>query len=36
MKRLPVHVGYLFVCILFILPLWWALSSSLRTTRRHL
>ena len=30
MKRLPVHAGYLFVCILFILPLWWALSSSLR------
>ncbi len=30
MKRLPVHAGYLFVCVLFILPLWWALSSSLR------
>jgi multiple sugar transport system permease protein len=30
MKRLGVHVGYLFVCIVFILPLWWALSSSLR------
>jgi multiple sugar transport system permease protein len=30
MKRLLVHAGYLFVCIVFILPLWWALSSSLR------
>jgi multiple sugar transport system permease protein len=30
MKRLLVHAAYLFVCIVFILPLWWALSSSLR------
>jgi multiple sugar transport system permease protein len=30
MRRLLVHAGYLFVCIVFILPLWWALSSSLR------
>ncbi len=30
MKRLVVHGGYLFVCIIFILPLWWALASSLR------
>ena len=30
MKRLFVHAGYLFVCIVFILPLWWALASSLR------
>jgi multiple sugar transport system permease protein len=30
MKRLLVHTGYLFVCIVFILPLWWALASSLR------
>jgi multiple sugar transport system permease protein len=30
MKRLFVHAGYLLVCILFILPLWWALASSLR------
>ena len=30
MKRLLVHTGYLLVCILFILPLWWALASSLR------
>ena len=30
MKQLLVHAGYLFVCIVFILPLWWALSSSLR------
>jgi multiple sugar transport system permease protein/putative chitobiose transport system permease protein len=30
MKRLLVHAGYLLVCILFILPLWWALASSLR------
>ena len=30
MKRLSVHAGYLFVCIVFILPLWWALASSLR------
>jgi multiple sugar transport system permease protein len=30
MKRLLVHAGYLFVCVVFILPLWWALSSSLR------
>jgi multiple sugar transport system permease protein len=30
MKRLLVHAGYLFVCIMFILPLWWALASSLR------
>jgi multiple sugar transport system permease protein len=30
MKRLLVHSGYLLVCILFILPLWWALASSLR------
>ena len=30
MKRLLIHGGYLFVCILFILPLWWALASSLR------
>jgi multiple sugar transport system permease protein len=30
MKRLLVHAGYLFVCIVFILPLWWALASSLR------
>jgi multiple sugar transport system permease protein len=29
-KRLLVHAGYLFVCIVFILPLWWALASSLR------
>jgi multiple sugar transport system permease protein len=30
MKRLLVHGGYLFVCLVFILPLWWALASSLR------
>jgi multiple sugar transport system permease protein len=30
MKRLFAHAGYLLVCILFILPLWWALASSLR------
>jgi multiple sugar transport system permease protein len=30
MKRLLVHGGYLFVCVVFILPLWWALASSLR------
>jgi len=30
MKRSFVHAGYLFVCIVFILPLWWALASSLR------
>ena len=30
MKRLVVHGGYLFVCIIFILPLSWALASSLR------
>jgi multiple sugar transport system permease protein len=30
MKRTLVHAGYLLVCILFILPLWWALASSLR------
>jgi multiple sugar transport system permease protein len=30
MKRLLVHAGYLLVCIVFILPLWWALASSLR------
>jgi inosine-uridine nucleoside N-ribohydrolase len=30
MKRLFVHAGYLFVCILFILPHCWALASSLR------
>jgi multiple sugar transport system permease protein len=30
MKRLFVHAGYLLICILFILPLWWALASSLR------
>jgi multiple sugar transport system permease protein len=30
MKRLLLHTGYLLVCILFILPLWWALASSLR------
>ena len=30
MKRLFVHAGYLLVCILFVLPLWWALTSSLR------
>jgi multiple sugar transport system permease protein len=30
MKRLLVHAGYLCVCIVFILPLWWAFSSSLR------
>jgi multiple sugar transport system permease protein/putative chitobiose transport system permease protein len=30
MKRLFVHAGYLLVCILFILPLWWALASSSR------
>jgi multiple sugar transport system permease protein/putative chitobiose transport system permease protein len=30
MKRLFVHAGYLLVCILFVLPLWWALASSLR------
>ena len=30
MKRLFVHTGYLLVCVLFILPLWWALASSLR------
>jgi len=30
MKRLFVHAGYLLVCVLFILPLWWALASSLR------
>jgi multiple sugar transport system permease protein len=30
MKRLFGHAGYLLVCILFIMPLWWALASSLR------
>jgi multiple sugar transport system permease protein len=30
MKRLLVHACYLFVRIVFILPLWWALASSLR------
>jgi multiple sugar transport system permease protein len=30
MKRLLIHACYLFVCIVFILPLWWALASSLR------
>ncbi len=30
MKRWLVHGGYLFVCVVFILPLWWALASSLR------
>jgi multiple sugar transport system permease protein len=30
MKRLLVHACYLFVCFVFILPLWWALASSLR------
>jgi multiple sugar transport system permease protein len=30
MRRMLVHNGYFLVCILFILPLWWALASSLR------
>ncbi len=30
MKRVLVHGSYLVVCVLFILPLWWALASSLR------
>jgi ABC-type glycerol-3-phosphate transport system permease component len=30
MKRLLVHACYLFVCVVFILPLWWGLASSLR------
>jgi multiple sugar transport system permease protein len=30
MKKAGIHLGYLFVCILFVLPLWWAIASSLR------
>jgi ABC-type glycerol-3-phosphate transport system permease component len=30
MKRILVHAAYLFAGLVFILPLWWALASSLR------
>ena len=29
-KRVLVHLGYLLVALVFVFPLWWALSSSLR------
>src|ERR1700748_3771192 len=28
--RLPLHLLYIFVGLLFVLPLWWSLTSSLR------